>query len=121
MESKAVKIGFLVTSAPYSFQDIDTVYHLAKEALQKGHGVDIFLFMDAVIAVNKNIRSPGERSITEMMRELAAAGARIVACGDCAQFRGLRRDVLIDNARMTGIATLGEMIEECDRFVTLGL
>ncbi|MBE0432338.1 DsrE family protein [candidate division WOR-3 bacterium] len=116
-----MKIGFLVTAAPYSFQDIDTVYHLARAALQKGHGVNIFLFMDAVIAVNKNIRSPGERSVTEMMQELVARGARIVACGDCAQFRGLRRDILIENTRMTGIATLGEMIEECDRFVTLGL
>ena len=120
MEAKPVKLGFLVTTAPYSFQDIDTVYHLAKEALGKGHRVNVFLFMDAVIAVNKNIKSPGERSVMEMMQELAAAGARVVACGDCAQFRGLRRDVLIENTRMTGIATLGEMIEECDRFVSLG-
>lgn len=120
METKPAKIGFLVTTAPYSFQDIDTVYHLAKETLHKGIGVNIFLFMDAVIAVNKNIKSPGERSVMEMMQELAGAGARVVACGDCAQFRGLRRDVLIENTRMTGIATLGEMIEECDRFVSLG-
>lgn len=114
------KLGLMVTTGPYSFEDIDTAYYLANEALKKGYGVNIFLFMDGVIAVNKNIRSPGERSIPEMMKELGDRGARIVACGDCGQFRGLRRDVLVENTRMTGIATLGEMIEECERFVTLG-
>jgi sulfur relay (sulfurtransferase) complex TusBCD TusD component (DsrE family) len=121
METNQKKIGFMVTAGPYSFQNIDTMYYLAHEALNSGYGVNVFLYMDGVIAINKNIKSPGERSIPEMMKELVDKGARIVACGDCAQFRGMRRDGLVEKTRMTGIATLGEMLEECDRFVTLGL
>ncbi len=121
MDDKQKNIGFLVTAGPYSFQNIDTMYYLAHEALNKGYGVKVFLYMDGVIAINKNIKSPDERNIPEMMKELVDKGARIVACGDCAQFRGLRRDVLVEKTRITGIATLGEMIEECNRFVTLAL
>ena len=120
MENKSQRIGFLVTAGPYSFQSIDTMYHLARAAMHKGYGVSVFLYMDGVIAVNKNIVSPGERSITEMIGELTEKGARVVACGDCAQFRGMRRNDVILNARMTGIATLGEMMDECERFITLG-
>ncbi len=120
MESKK-KIGFLVTAGPYTFEHIDTVYHLGKTALQKGIGVSIFLYLDAVIAINKNIKSPGERNIPAMLKELADAGARIVACGDCAHFRGVTRDLAVEGTKLTGIATLAELIEECDRFITLGI
>ncbi len=89
--------------------------------MEKGIGIDIFLYLDGVIALNKNIKSPGERHIPSMLKELADRGARIFACGDCAHFRGLFRDSLVEGTRLTGIATLAEIIEECDRFISLGL
>uniref|UniRef100_A0A7V1EGX6 Sulfur reduction protein DsrE n=1 Tax=candidate division WOR-3 bacterium TaxID=2052148 RepID=A0A7V1EGX6_UNCW3 len=113
------RIGFLITGGPYTYQAIDTAYNLSKSALQKGYGVSIFLYLDAVIALNKNIKSPGERHIPSMLKELSDAGAKIVACGDCAHFRGLFRENLIEGTKLTGIATLAEIIEECDRFITL--
>jgi tRNA 2-thiouridine synthesizing protein D len=113
------RIGFLITGGPYTYQAIDTAYNLSKSALQKGYGVSIFLYLDAVIALNKNIKSPGERHIPSMLKELSDAGAKIVACGDCAHFRGLFRENLIEGTKLTGIATLAEIIDECDRFITL--
>jgi tRNA 2-thiouridine synthesizing protein D len=113
------RIGFLITGGPYTYQAIDTAYNLSKSALQKGYGVSIFLYLDAVIALNKNIKSPGERHIPSMLKELSDAGAKIAACGDCAHFRGLFRENLIEGTKLTGIATLAEIIDECDRFITL--
>lgn len=121
MEGQKKKIGFLITAGPYTFEHLDTAYFLSKAALKKGLGVSIFLYLDGVTALNKNIKSPGERHIPSMFKELADEGVRIVACGDCAHFRGLTRELLIDGTRLTGIATLAEIIEECDRFITLGL
>lgn len=109
----------MITGGPYTYQAIDTAYNLSKSALQKGYGVSIFLYLDAVIALNKNIKSPGERHIPSMFKELSDAGAKIVACGDCAHFRGLFRENLIEGTKLTGIATLAEIIDECDRFITL--
>jgi tRNA 2-thiouridine synthesizing protein D len=97
------------------------MYHLAKAALEKGYGVSAFLYMDAVITLNRNIRSPGERSIPAMLKELTDGGAQIVACGECAKFRGIRRENLLEKTQLSGIASLSEMVETCDRFITLGL
>ncbi len=115
------RIGFLVTGGPYTFEHLDTVYHLSKAALEKGIAVDIFLYLDGVLALNKNIKSPGERHIPSMMTELVNAGAKIVACGDCAHFRGVFRENVVEGTKLTGIATLAEMIEECDRFISFGI
>jgi tRNA 2-thiouridine synthesizing protein D len=113
-------LGIMVTTAPYTFQNVDTAYHIAKAALGKGHDVMIFLYMDGVINLSSNIRSPGERNIAEMLKELADAGVRVEACGECAKFRGLKRDMLVEGTKLTGISTLAEMINASDRFVTLG-
>lgn len=121
MEEEKKRIGFIVTAGPYTFEHLDTVYHLGKAAIEKGINVDIFLYLDGVIALNKNIKSPGERHIPSMLKELAESGAKIVACGDCAHFRGLFRENVIEGTKLTGIATLAEMIEECDRFVSFGI
>jgi tRNA 2-thiouridine synthesizing protein D len=115
------KIGFLVTAGPYTFQNLDTACHLSKAFLDRGDQVSIFLYMDAVIALNSNIRSPGERSVPGMLQELAGRGAQVVACGECAKFRGIRRDIVLEKTQLAGIASLAEMVESCDRFITLGL
>ncbi|MEO0106367.1 MAG: DsrE family protein [candidate division WOR-3 bacterium] len=121
MEKQNKRIGFLITGGPYTFEHLDTVYYLSKAAIEKGINVDIFLYLDGVIALNKNIKSPGERHIPSMLKELAESGAKIVACGDCAHFRGLFRDNVVEGTKLTGIATLAEMIEECDRFISFGI
>jgi tRNA 2-thiouridine synthesizing protein D len=120
METKK-RIGFLVTAGPYTFQNLTTMYHLAKAALDQGCEVSAFLYMDAVIALNNNIRSPGEHHIPTMLKELADCGAQIVACGECAKFRGVRRENLPEKTQLSGIGSLAEMVETCDRFITLGL
>lgn len=121
MEEKKKKLGILVTAGPYTFQHIDTAYFIAKNAIEKGIEVNIFLFIDGVISLSSRIKSPGERHIPTMLKELAERGVNIVGCGDCAQFRGVLRENLYPEIRLAGIATLAEMVESCDRFITLRL
>ncbi len=121
MDEKKKRLGILVTAGPYTFQHIDTAYFIAKNAVEKGIEVNIFLFIDGVIALSSKIKSPGERHIPTMLRELASKGVKIVGCGDCAQYRSILKENLFPEMKIAGIATLAEMVENCDRFITLRL
>ena len=111
-------LGIIVRTCPYSNQNLDTVYEISKRALQKGHKVMIFFYEDAVLALNKNIKSPGERNIAERMLELGTLGVTLFACGLCARFRGLPKDSIIDGAKMAGMAVMAKLINESDQIIT---
>jgi sulfur relay (sulfurtransferase) complex TusBCD TusD component (DsrE family) len=71
------QLCLVVQTGPYTYQNLDTAYGLAKAALGKGHGVGLFLYIDGVVAANKNIDAPGERNLAVMLQELAADGVQI--------------------------------------------
>jgi len=116
-----MKIGFMVRTAPYTSQDIDTVYELSKAAVNLGHEVEIFLYDDAVIAMNKNIKPPKERNIPERLSELIDMGVTVSGAALSSKFRGLRKSDLIENARITGASTFNRLFENCDRVITFSL
>jgi sulfur relay (sulfurtransferase) complex TusBCD TusD component (DsrE family) len=113
-------IGFLLRTGPYTSQNVDTCYHLAKRFLAKGHGVRMFLYEDGVFNLDNEIKSPQERNIAGMMAELAQKGARIQGCGTCAKFRGLKRADIIEGAKLAGIVVFSNYLKECDRFLSFG-
>ncbi|MHA2034693.1 MAG: DsrE family protein, partial [Candidatus Thorarchaeota archaeon] len=41
-------LGILLMTGPYTFENSHTFYDLAKAALEKGHEVKVFLFVDGV-------------------------------------------------------------------------
>lgn len=114
-----MKLGFIVRTGPYTSQDIDTVYELSKAAIDSGHEVEIFLYDDAVNAINRNIKPAKDRSIPERLSELINLGVQISCAALSAKFRGLRRDSLIENARITGMSGFSKLFDNCDRIVTL--
>jgi len=115
-----MKIGFLVRTGPYTSQNVDTLYEVAKRAIKKGHEVKIFLYEDGVFNMNKDIKSPQERNIADRMRELLELGAEIKGCGTCAKFRGFTRNNLIEGSKLAGMAYFVEILNTVDRFLSLG-
>ena len=113
-------VGILLRTGPYTSQNVDTVYHLAKRFLAKGKTVKIFLYEDGVGNIHKEIKSPQERNIAEMMSELAQAGAQIQACGTCAKFRGVKKADIVENTKLGGMAVLVNYANDCDRFLSFG-
>ena len=115
-----MKIGFLLNTGPYTFENTNTVIRLARAALKKGHECSIFLFVDGIINASKDIVSPGEKSIPEQFKELSAEGVTVRICGECAKYRGQTRDAVVEGSRQAGIGALAEIIANSDRFLTFG-
>ncbi len=115
-----MKIGFLLNTGPYTFENTNTVIRLARAALKKGHQCSIFLFVDGIINANKDILSPGETSISEHLKELAAEGVTIRICGECSKYRGQRRDGVVEGSRQAGVGALAEIMGSSDRFLVFG-
>lgn len=113
-------IGFLLRTGPYTSQNVDTCYHLAKRFLAKGHGVRMFLYEDGVFNLAKEIQSPQERNLAGMMAELVRKGAKIRGCGTCAKFRGLKMADVIEGTKLAGIVVFSNYLKECDRFLSFG-
>ncbi|MBM4248461.1 MAG: sulfurtransferase TusD [Euryarchaeota archaeon] len=115
-----MKIGILLLTGPYQHEASDTAYHFAKAALARGHEVlGIFLYTDGVNNANRAIAAPGFRNIGQMFSELGAK-TRVVACGTCARFRGLGKDLLAPKTAMGGMGALVKMLQDCDRFLVFG-
>lgn len=114
------QLCLVVQTGPYTYQNLDTAYGLAKAALAKGHGVSLFLYIDGVVAANKNIDAPGERNLAVMLQELANAGVRIAACGACSKFRGITEEMYIDGAEMGSLVDMADMLQEAHVLVNLG-
>ncbi len=115
-----MKLKFLVRTGPYSYQNIDTVYHLTKRALGRGHDVFIYLYEDGTLNASSEIRSLEERNIAERVAELVSLGAKVGLCGTCAKFRGLSKKEVVDGVKYGGLALLVREMPECDRFISFG-
>ncbi len=110
----------MVRTGPYSYQNIDTVYQLAKRALKRGHEVFIFLYEDGTLNADADIKSLEERNIAERIRELLEMGARIGICGTCAKFRGQTKKDVLEGVKYGGLALLVKEMLQCDRFLSFG-
>lgn len=113
-------IGFILRTGPYTSQNVDTCYHLARRFLAKGHAVRMFLYEDGVFNLAKEIQSPQERNLAEMLAELVQSGAEIQGCGTCAKFRGVKKRDIIEGSKLGGMVVLANYAMTCDRFLSFG-
>ena len=115
-----MRLGFLLLTAPYTFQNTDHAIGLMEAALEKGHTCDVFLYMDGVIASSANIKPGQDRSIPNKIQALMEKGVRFTSCGVCCNYRGVKHTDFQNGIKQAGLAALGRMINECDRVITLG-
>lgn len=115
-----MKLKFLVRTGPYSNQNVDTVYQLAKKAINRGHEVFIFLYEDGTLNVQARIKSLEERNIAQRIQELIQMGAKVGLCATCARFRGQEKEDIIEGAKFGGLGLLVKEMPDCDRFISFG-
>ena len=116
-------IAFCVLSAPYTYQNTNTLVKLAHTALDKGHEVvGIFFFADGVFNVNKYIKvEGGSMHIPDELRKLEERGVPLAICSACANYRGITPENKLDGVEIAGVALFSEYFEDADRVVVFGM
>lgn len=115
-----MKMGIVLTEGPVQTEHWETATKIAKAALEKGHSVEMFLFLDGVYNLIKTQAMPEvEQQPVDSFRDIVDLGGRIVACGVCVATRGLdgRKD-FIEGIEVGGLPQLSEIIDSSDRFVS---
>ena len=115
------KLGVLLTLGPYQFENWETACNISNAALDKGHEVQMFLYLDGVYNPIKYQTFP---DWTEMPKdkfaELVKKGAQIIACGVCVNARGLEKGKdYIDGVTVGGLPDFAQIVSEVDSVVKL--
>jgi tRNA 2-thiouridine synthesizing protein D len=117
------RLGILFFAGPYQAQAPETVVKLANAALDKGHNVRIFCYMDAVNAVLENQKKiEGIFNIEEGFKEILDKGATVRLCNLCLLVRGTMKNCLkreCGDVKKAGTPDLATIIEETDRLITI--
>ncbi|MCK4238147.1 MAG: DsrE family protein [Candidatus Lokiarchaeota archaeon] len=117
------KLGILFFTGPYQSQACETVCKLANAALDKGHEVRIFCYMDAVNAVLQNQKKiDGIYNIEEGFKEILSKGAVVRLCNLCLLVRGTTKNCLTRDCgdiKRAGTPDLAKIIELTDRLIAI--
>ena len=117
------RLGILFFNGPYQAESAETVCKLASKALDKGHEVRIFCYMDAVNAALENQKDiEGIYNIEKGFKEILEKGAVVRLCNLCLLVRGTMKNCLkreCGDVKRAGTPDLAKIIEETDRLVVI--
>lgn len=122
----------MLFTCPYGSQDADHMCRIAEKALEKGYGVQVFLYGDGVHAQMKGQTPKMFYNVGQSLEELAKKGAVIKSCVRCSTARGYvegdfdeRADRYpssksIDEIKIYSLYGFIDMIKNCDKLLTFG-
>ncbi len=115
------RVCLLLTEGPWQTENYEIFARLAEAALDKGHEVEGFWYIDGVYNAIKHQKFPEDVELpVEKMKRLIEKGAKIKACGICVNARGLEGGKeYIEGVPVGGLPDLADMISDSDTFVTL--
>jgi tRNA 2-thiouridine synthesizing protein D len=118
-----VKFAFLICTAPYTFQNTDTLLQMIEAAYELGHSVSgVFFFIDGVINASRKIKvEKTVRNLPNKLQEIIRKGVSVAICSACAEYRGIEEEDLATGIQYAGLMTFGDMVSSADRLVTFGL
>ncbi|MGJ8455826.1 DsrE/DsrF/TusD sulfur relay family protein [Pseudothermotoga sp. U03pept] len=116
-----MKITIQVMVPPYTYEDLDTAMKIAEAAVERGHEVNLFLFADSVLCVNKNVKPIRiDRNIPQKLKQMIEQGKlRVDICGICMDYRGITTDMIIEGSKPSGLPELAALFASSDRFINL--
>jgi tRNA 2-thiouridine synthesizing protein D len=117
-----MKLGVLILEGPYNHEASDSAYNVIQAAIKKGHEITgVFFYHDGVYNVTKMMKPPqDDRHIANRWSELGQQGIDLIVCVAAGLRRGIVEDVIIPEARISGLGQLAKMITNSDRMVTFG-
>lgn len=121
------QLGIVLTGGPFDSERWKTAYELGRAALDEGHEVSIFAYLDGayVPMVDQRFEEAAENGLyqtmpTERYQELIEAGAEMFVCGLCADARSIDPQLDLPEAVTVGLLPdLADVIGEADRVISL--
>ena len=119
------KIGMLFFSGPHQSQAPETIVELANAALDKGHEVQIFCYMDAVNSVLENQKKiEGIFDVEGGFEEIVQKGALIRLCSLCLLVRGTAKNCMKckeakGKIKRAGTPDMEKILKETDKFLVV--
>ncbi|WP_455392542.1 DsrE/DsrF/TusD sulfur relay family protein [[Eubacterium] cellulosolvens] len=125
-------LGIMLFSGPYGNQDVDHMVRIAQRALDKGYGVEIFLYGDGVHAQMKDQAPKMFLNIGKALDKLVENGAVIKSCVRCSTARGYVDSEFdesqdrypspksLDSVKIYSLYGFIGMIKNADKLITLG-
>lgn len=114
---KTLTISLFTT--PYVFENTYTAIKIAEAALKKGCRVNLFASADGVHNFTLDQKARGIPNAQKEFANLIGKGLNVELCGTCLQFRGIKKDDLLKDAKPSSLVKLCDLIEKSDVFLTL--
>ena len=115
------KVLILVNDAPYGTEKAYNALRLAMQIQKDYESTDlcVFLMADAVTCALPNQNTPnGYYNIERMVRAVILKNGKVKLCGSCAEARGLKELILIEDAELSTMKELTQLTMEFDKMVT---
>jgi tRNA 2-thiouridine synthesizing protein D len=120
-------IGILLTGGPFDSQRWRTAYELGRAALDKGHHVTYFHYLDGALVPVADQTLPDcsdsglfDEMPTELFQELLEDGATVLCCGLCVDARGIDAETDYPEGVEVGLLPdLADILGDADRVISL--
>jgi len=121
------RLGVLLTGGPFDSQRWRTAYELGRAALDAGHEVSYFNYLDGAMVpvADQHLPDCSDASLydempTEKFQELVADGAEVICCGLCVDARGIDPETdYPDGVEVGLLPDLADLLGTADRVVSL--
>lgn len=120
-------LGILLTGGPFDSQRWRTAYEMGRAALDDGHAVTYFHYLDGTLVPVQGQRFPDcaddglfDDLPVEKFEELLDDGAEVLCCGLCVNARGIdAASDYRDDVAVGLLPDLADLIGDADRVISL--
>ncbi len=120
-------LGFLLTGGPFDSQRWRTAHDMGRAALEQGHEVTYFHYLDGVLVpvTGQDLPDCADTGLydempVEKVRGLLADGATVICCGLCVDARGIDAETdYPDGVEVGLLPDLADLLGEADRVISL--
>jgi tRNA 2-thiouridine synthesizing protein D len=120
-------LGIVLTGSPFDSERWRTAYEMGRAALEGGHEVSIFAYLDGVYVpmTDQHFEEAAtdglyQKMPTKLYQELLDSGAEMFVCGLCTDARSVDTESQIPDEITVGLLPdLADIIGEADRVISL--
>jgi sulfur relay (sulfurtransferase) complex TusBCD TusD component (DsrE family) len=113
----AKTLTILLNRGPFVSEYADLALKVAIKAREKGHQVNLYLYVDGVWAPHVKAQKP-YANVGQRLREAMKLGVNVKICNRCADARDVAAGDVIEGIPLVGLFDFTEWLRSSDRVLT---